>query len=74
MKSVRLIDAARSGPVIVINCSERCCDALVIIPGQVTISRVHLPNFTKKKAQEARDKMETHTSARIQRWVCQRAT
>ncbi|KAF8752336.1 TPR-like protein [Rhizoctonia solani] len=43
MKSVRLIDAARSGPVIVINCSERCCDALVIIPGQ---------------AQEARDKME----------------
>ncbi|QRW25935.1 aromatic di-alanine and TPR containing protein [Rhizoctonia solani] len=58
MKSVRLIDAARSGPVIVINCSERCCDALVIIPGQVTISRVHLPNFTKKKAQEARDKME----------------
>ncbi|QRW25921.1 aromatic di-alanine and TPR containing protein [Rhizoctonia solani] len=58
MRSVRLIDAARSGPVIVINCSERCCDALVIIPGQVTISHVHLPNFTKKKAQEARDKME----------------
>ncbi|KAF8752140.1 TPR-like protein [Rhizoctonia solani] len=58
MKSARLIDAARSGPVIVINCSERCCDALVIIPGQVTISHVHLPNFTKKKAQEARDKME----------------
>ncbi|KAF8752340.1 TPR-like protein [Rhizoctonia solani] len=58
MKSDRLIDAARSGPVIVINCSERCCDALVVIPGQVTISHVHLPNFTKKKAQEARDKME----------------
>ncbi|QRW26161.1 CHAT domain protein [Rhizoctonia solani] len=63
LKSDRLINAARHGPVVVIGCSHhRCdqgrCDALLVVPGQSTISHLHLPNFTLRKAEEAREKLE----------------
>ncbi|GAB1528406.1 hypothetical protein RhiTH_011600 [Rhizoctonia solani] len=53
-----LLRAARNGPVVVINCHETRCDALLILPGNNRISHVALPNFTEQKARNARSEVE----------------
>ncbi|CEL54140.1 hypothetical protein RSOLAG1IB_06851 [Rhizoctonia solani AG-1 IB] len=53
-----LVRAARNGPIIVINCYESHCDALIIIPRQDHISHVALPNFTEQKTQHTRVELE----------------
>ncbi|CAE6452620.1 unnamed protein product [Rhizoctonia solani] len=58
MKAKSLVRAARIGPIVVINCHEDRCDALVIVPGQDTIGHIPLPNFTGEKAQRTRLEME----------------
>ncbi|KAJ1308109.1 hypothetical protein OPQ81_002171 [Rhizoctonia solani] len=58
MKANRIINAARYGPVVVINCHQDRCDALVIMPRQANISHIPLPNFTGEKAQYTRLEME----------------
>ncbi|CAE6465909.1 unnamed protein product [Rhizoctonia solani] len=57
IKANDLICAARYGPVVVINCHEDRCDALVILPGQNNINHIPLSNFTKDKAQRTRFEM-----------------
>ncbi|QRW24209.1 CHAT domain protein [Rhizoctonia solani] len=57
-KADDLIRAARYGPVVVVNCHQSDCDALVILPGQVHIRHLALPNFTEVKAQRARSEIE----------------
>ncbi|CAE6526603.1 unnamed protein product, partial [Rhizoctonia solani] len=54
MKSKSLIRAARYGPIVVINCQEDRCDALIVLPDQDTIQHLPLPHFTEKKAQTTR--------------------
>ncbi|KAF8752266.1 TPR-like protein [Rhizoctonia solani] len=53
-----LVKAARFGPVIVINCEDNQCDALLVIPQSGDISHVPLPKFTATKAQQIRLEME----------------
>ncbi|KAF8752995.1 TPR-like protein [Rhizoctonia solani] len=57
-KANSLTQAARYGPVIVVNCYQADCDALVILPGQDHIRHLTLPNFTELKAQRARSEIE----------------
>ncbi|KAG8725592.1 hypothetical protein FRC11_001799 [Ceratobasidium sp. 423] len=58
MKANRLVKAAQNGPIVVINCHQNRCDALVISPGQDTIDHVPLPNFSGENAQYTRLEME----------------
>ncbi|KAJ1309464.1 hypothetical protein OPQ81_006240 [Rhizoctonia solani] len=60
IKSVGLIQAARNGhgAVIVINCHQARCDALILMPGQNDIRHFPLPGFTEKKARDARSDLE----------------
>jgi hypothetical protein len=57
LKIKALVAAARHGPIAVINCDEHSCDALVILPGQDTITHIPLPNFDKQKARHIRFEM-----------------
>ncbi|KEP50026.1 aromatic di-alanine and TPR containing protein [Rhizoctonia solani 123E] len=59
MKVNQLVHAARTGPIVVLNCHEDCCDALLIIPGQGAIAHHPLPDFTVMKARIVRSKIET---------------
>ncbi|EUC61201.1 aromatic di-alanine and TPR containing protein [Rhizoctonia solani AG-3 Rhs1AP] len=58
MKAKHLVQAARTGPVVVINCHEDSCNALLILPGQPTVRHVPLPSFSAHKAQQARQTLE----------------
>ncbi|CCO31317.1 hypothetical protein BN14_05356 [Rhizoctonia solani AG-1 IB] len=53
-----LVQAARVGPIVVINCQDDHCDALVIMPGRGDITHIALPNFNGAKAQRTRSEME----------------
>ncbi|KEP46119.1 aromatic di-alanine and TPR containing protein [Rhizoctonia solani 123E] len=59
MKAKALVQAARTGPVVVITCYENNCDALLILPGQDTVGHVPLPGFSAHKAQQARETLES---------------
>ncbi|CAE6475154.1 unnamed protein product [Rhizoctonia solani] len=57
-KANELVKAARNGPVVVINCEENRCDALLVLPGSTDIKHVHLSGFNGRKAQCTRFEME----------------
>ncbi|KAJ1303023.1 hypothetical protein OPQ81_011224 [Rhizoctonia solani] len=57
IKMQGLLRAARHGPIVVINCHQGRCDALVIIPGQENVQHIPLPNFTAESAQYTRLEM-----------------
>ncbi|EUC57636.1 aromatic di-alanine and TPR containing protein, partial [Rhizoctonia solani AG-3 Rhs1AP] len=59
MKAAGLVQAAHSGPVVVINCHKNSCDALLILPGEDSVGHVPLPNFSAQKAQEARQTLNS---------------
>ncbi|CAE6441678.1 unnamed protein product [Rhizoctonia solani] len=59
MGAKRLIRAARNGPIVIINCHQDQCNALLILPGQDDVRQLSLPTFTQKIAQDARSKIET---------------
>ncbi|KEP47320.1 CHAT domain protein [Rhizoctonia solani 123E] len=59
MQANALVQAARTGPVVVITCYENNCDALLILPGQGTVGHVPLPSFSAHKAQQARETLES---------------
>ncbi|CAE7129370.1 unnamed protein product [Rhizoctonia solani] len=54
MKTNQLTCAARNGPIVVINCHDARCDALLVIPQQLNVTHVPLPNFNSGKAKAAR--------------------
>ncbi|KAG8727139.1 hypothetical protein FRC11_013839, partial [Ceratobasidium sp. 423] len=58
IKANSLVQAARIGPIVVLNCHDSRCDGLVIFPEQDTIDHIPLPNFTGEKAQRIRLEME----------------
>ncbi|KAG8701283.1 hypothetical protein FRC11_012291, partial [Ceratobasidium sp. 423] len=58
IKANVLVQVTRNGPVVVINCHEDHCDALLILPGEDDIKHLALPNFTEKKARNARSELE----------------
>ncbi|KAF8747632.1 TPR-like protein [Rhizoctonia solani] len=53
-----LVRAARHGPVVVINCYEDRCDALVVLPQQDSVQHLPLSKFSRDKAQSTRAEME----------------
>ncbi|CCO37745.1 hypothetical protein BN14_11904 [Rhizoctonia solani AG-1 IB] len=57
-KADALIQAARNGPIAVINCHEEHCDALLVLPGQASVTHLALTSFTEKKARHARSEIE----------------
>ena len=42
-KSISLCGAAVSGPVVIVNASSICCDALILLPHSSQVSHVPLP-------------------------------
>ncbi|KAG8757257.1 hypothetical protein FRC11_004682, partial [Ceratobasidium sp. 423] len=58
IKANALVQVTRNGPIVVINCHQDRCDALLILPGEDDIKHLPLPNFTEKKAQDARSELE----------------
>ncbi|CAE6407077.1 unnamed protein product [Rhizoctonia solani] len=58
MKVNSLVRAARYGAVVVINCHQDRCDALIGLPEQGTVDHLPLPHFTAEKAQRTRSKIE----------------
>ncbi|CCO37665.1 hypothetical protein BN14_11823 [Rhizoctonia solani AG-1 IB] len=50
--------AARHGPIVVINCHEAQCDALLVLPSHNHIAHIALPEFTEDKARHARSEIE----------------
>ncbi|KEP46917.1 aromatic di-alanine and TPR containing protein [Rhizoctonia solani 123E] len=59
MKATGLVQAARTGPVVVINCHEASCHVLLILPGDEAVQHIPLPNFSTQKAQEAHQALES---------------
>ncbi|ELU36379.1 aromatic di-alanine and tetratricopeptide repeat-containing protein [Rhizoctonia solani AG-1 IA] len=57
-KATGLMRAARHGPVVVINCHQNDCDALIIMPGMDDIRHIPLPNFTQSQAQHGWSEIE----------------
>ncbi|CCO34723.1 hypothetical protein BN14_08830 [Rhizoctonia solani AG-1 IB] len=53
-----LLRVARNGPVVVLNCHEDHCDALLVLPGHSRISHVALPSFTEQQARRTRSNVE----------------
>ncbi|KAG8723532.1 hypothetical protein FRC11_002397, partial [Ceratobasidium sp. 423] len=64
IKANRLVKAARIGPIVVVNCNESRCDALVILPEQEIIDHVPLPNFTGEQAERIRVELARTVRAR----------
>ncbi|KAG8728466.1 hypothetical protein FRC11_011014 [Ceratobasidium sp. 423] len=58
IKANRLVQAAQIGPIVVVNCHDSRCDALVIFPEQDTINHIPLPNFTGEQAQRIHSGMK----------------
>ncbi|CAE6539843.1 unnamed protein product [Rhizoctonia solani] len=59
IKARELMQVARSGPVVIINCHRNQCDALVILPEHNSVEHLTLLTFTEHKAQQARSELET---------------
>ncbi|KEP51080.1 aromatic di-alanine and TPR containing protein [Rhizoctonia solani 123E] len=59
MKAKSLVQAARTGPVVVINCNKDHCDALLILPGEETIGHVPLPDFSTRNVQQACGRLDS---------------
>ncbi|KAL5634390.1 hypothetical protein ACGC1H_002449 [Rhizoctonia solani] len=58
IKATELVSVAQNGPVVTIHCHEFRCDALVILPKENNVAFLRLPNFTGKKARNARSMIE----------------
>ncbi|CAE6372838.1 unnamed protein product [Rhizoctonia solani] len=48
-----LTRVARNGPIVVINCHDHRCDALLVIPGQDHVTHLPLLDFTQEAARTA---------------------
>ncbi|KAG8753409.1 hypothetical protein FRC11_007449, partial [Ceratobasidium sp. 423] len=57
-----LMQAALTGPVVLINVHESRCDALIVLPGKSEVTHTPLPNFSYKAATEARAQLERSLS------------
>ncbi|QRW14158.1 CHAT domain protein [Ceratobasidium sp. AG-Ba] len=56
-KASRLLKAAKSGPVVLINVSSLSCDALVLLPDRDDFGHVPLPEFSLELAQQSRSSL-----------------
>jgi tetratricopeptide (TPR) repeat protein len=54
----RLKDAAKDGPVVVLNIAESRCDALALLPGYEEVVHIPLPNISSRRVTELRDKLK----------------
>ncbi|EUC62673.1 aromatic di-alanine and TPR containing protein, putative [Rhizoctonia solani AG-3 Rhs1AP] len=52
-KVLELARATRNGPVVIVNCDRRRCDALTLVPGNYKVACISLPNFSYTKAMKA---------------------
>jgi tetratricopeptide (TPR) repeat protein len=50
-----LLNAAQNGPVIVLNITEKRCDALALVSGMEEVVHIPLPNITSQRVTELRD-------------------
>jgi tetratricopeptide (TPR) repeat protein len=56
----RLMDAARNGPVIVLNVAKNRCDALALFPEVEEVIHIPLPDITLERVTELRDELKDH--------------
>jgi hypothetical protein len=59
-----LVQAAQVGPIVVINCQEDHCNALLVMPGCGYVTHIALPDFTGAKAQCTQSEMEKSVRSR----------
>jgi tetratricopeptide (TPR) repeat protein len=64
LRASQLRDAAQNGPVVVLNVSEKRCDALVLVPGIEDVIHIPLPDLTLKRATELQDELKGHLYSR----------
>ncbi|CAE7224328.1 unnamed protein product [Rhizoctonia solani] len=57
MQADRLAKSARNRPIVVINCHNDRCDALLVLPQRDDIVHIPLPNFNGEKARCARSEV-----------------
>jgi tetratricopeptide (TPR) repeat protein len=53
-----LMDAAQNGPVVVLNITEKRCDALALVAGMEEVIHIPLPNITSNRVMEFRDELK----------------
>ncbi|KAG8689011.1 hypothetical protein FRC11_004297, partial [Ceratobasidium sp. 423] len=58
-KLPQLARAAKDGPIVTINCQQRRCDALVLLPGSNRVRHIALPEFSGEKAMATRSQVES---------------
>jgi tetratricopeptide (TPR) repeat protein len=56
--SHRLMNAAKDGPVVVLNIATERCDALVLVPELDDVIHIPLPNITSNRVTELRDELK----------------
>jgi hypothetical protein len=57
-KISKLMDAAENGPIVVLNVTEKRCDALALVPGMEEVVHIPLLDFTSERVTELRDEMK----------------
>jgi hypothetical protein len=57
-KISRLMDAAQNGPIVVLNVTEKRCDALTLVPGMEEVVHISLLGVTSKRVTELRDELK----------------
>jgi tetratricopeptide (TPR) repeat protein len=57
-KISKLMDAAQNGPIVVLNVTEKRCDALALVPGMDEVVHIPLLDVTYKRVTELRDEMK----------------
>jgi hypothetical protein len=57
-KISRLMDAAKNGPIVVLNITKKRCDALALVDGIEEVIHIPLPDVTSERVTELRDKLK----------------
>jgi hypothetical protein len=61
--SHRLVNAARNGPVVILNIAAKGCDALAVLPELDDIVHIPLPNLTPKRVIELHTELKDFLSS-----------
>jgi tetratricopeptide (TPR) repeat protein len=59
-KVSRLMDAARNGPVVILNITQRQCDALALISGIEEVMHIPLPEISFRRVMELQDELKNY--------------
>jgi tetratricopeptide (TPR) repeat protein len=58
LSSSQLKNAARSGPVVILNIAKTKCEALALLPGSEDVIHIPLPNISAERVTQLRDELK----------------